>query len=141
MGNQTKPGPSDFTKCWHCGVKVLEKNLPRHIRKKHPGKGAALGPLVSSLILKNAKGSSNEICPICSGDGGVRGGCYKCGGSGWVPYSEKRRYAYSTPTPATDTRISNANYTGINQGAHYREQDGRIGSNPEHDDYSDEGTP
>lgn len=26
----------------------------------------------------------NELCSNCGGDGGVNGGCYKCGGSGWI---------------------------------------------------------
>lgn len=24
------------------------------------------------------------ICPVCNGDGGAAGNCYKCGGSGWA---------------------------------------------------------
>lgn len=27
---------------------------------------------------------SKEICPRCGGDGGVKGGCQKCNGSGWI---------------------------------------------------------
>lgn len=25
------------------------------------------------------------ICPVCNGDGGAKGECYKCGGTGWIP--------------------------------------------------------
>ena len=85
----------------------------------------------------------DEICPICFGDGGVRGGCYKCDGSGWITHSARIR-AFSNTLPQSvgrsDTsRISNANYVGINPGAHYRDRDGRMGSYPDHDDYSEDG--
>lgn len=74
------------------------------------------------------------------GDGGARGGCQKCDGTGWI--SEKSKQEQWTTERqryrSDNSRVSNANYLGNNQGAHYRERDGRIGSNPEHDDYSDE---
>ncbi len=38
-----------------------------------------------------------------------------------------------------NSRISNANYFGNNPGAFFREDSGRIGSNPDFDDYSEEG--
>jgi hypothetical protein len=81
----------------------------------------------------------SEICPMCSGDGGVNGGCYKCDGTGWVTFQQK----HSCQPPdvsgwGDNSRVSNYDYLGLNQGAHFREKDGRIGSNPEHDDYSDE---
>ncbi len=28
------------------------------------------------------------ICPVCGGDGGIHDGCFKCGGTGWIPSSE-----------------------------------------------------
>jgi uncharacterized protein YifE (UPF0438 family) len=28
-------------------------------------------------------GSASSLCPVCNGDGGIRAGCYKCGGTGW----------------------------------------------------------
>lgn len=28
--------------------------------------------------------SDNKVCLVCHGDGGAKGDCYKCGGSGWV---------------------------------------------------------
>ena len=27
---------------------------------------------------------ARSICPICDGDGGAKGQCYKCHGSGWI---------------------------------------------------------
>ena len=30
------------------------------------------------------KPKSYTTCPVCSGDGGVNGGCFKCDGTGWV---------------------------------------------------------
>lgn len=30
------------------------------------------------------KSTSKEVCPRCGGDGGVKGGCQKCDGIGWV---------------------------------------------------------
>lgn len=28
--------------------------------------------------------TSKEVCPRCGGDGGVKGGCQKCDGNGWI---------------------------------------------------------
>ena len=85
----------------------------------------------------------DEICPVCGGDGGVRGGCYKCGGSGWVTHSKRIGFdsaVLSRPIRKDDmSRISNADYLGGNPGAHYRDRDGSIGSYPNHDDYSEDG--
>ncbi|MCK9609525.1 MAG: hypothetical protein M0R33_24110 [Methylomonas sp.] len=82
-----------------------------------------------------------EICPVCCGDGGVRGGCRKCDGSGWVSSEVKASYYPDARViGVTDNlRISNANYFGNNPGAFFREDSGRIGSNPDFDDYSEEG--
>lgn len=82
-----------------------------------------------------------EICPVCCGDGGVRGGCRKCDGSGWVSSEVKASYYPDVRAiGVTDnSRISNANYFGNNPGAFFREDNGRIGSIPEFDDYSEEG--
>ena len=79
----------------------------------------------------------NTICPICDGDGGVRGGCYKCDGTGWV--TEKSRSAYH-PSPRNfiggedSGRTSNSDYIGSHIGAHYRDRDGRFGSIPDYDE-------
>ena len=85
--------------------------------------------------------SKTEICPVCFGDGGVNAGCYKCEGSGWISTQERLIYNGITESKKTsdNTRISNATNYGENIGAHYREENGRIGSNPEHDDYSEDG--
>lgn len=85
---------------------------------------------------------SYETCPICNGDGGVRGGCYKCSGSGWISAAARTTYSLgnaSAEKTVQDTRISNSSNYGLNAGAHYRERDGRIGSYPSYDDYSEEG--
>lgn len=39
------------------------------------------GPLTATTSEQDDVG---EPCPICHGDGGIRKGCYKCGGTGWV---------------------------------------------------------
>lgn len=81
-----------------------------------------------------------EICPVCCGDGGVRGGCRKCEGTGWVSSEIKASYhSNSNLLDLNDnSKVSNASYPGNNQGAFYRERDGRIGSIPTYDDYSEE---
>lgn len=90
---------------------------------------------------KQINDAKTEICPICSGDGGVNSGCYKCEGTGWISTKERLRYNSLLDGGKTtdNTRISNAVNYGENVGAHYRERDGRIGSNPLHDDYSEDG--
>jgi hypothetical protein len=76
------------------------------------------------------------ICPACGGDGGVRDGCYKCEGTGWVTEKSKSTY-YSlqeiTHGRREDTKVSNYSYIGHHIGANYRDRDGRIGSIPEYD--------
>jgi predicted nuclease with TOPRIM domain len=32
----------------------------------------------------NERDDVGEACPICHGEGGIRNGCYKCGGTGWI---------------------------------------------------------
>ncbi len=84
--------------------------------------------------------SGTAICPICNGDGGIRGGCYKCGGSGWVSDAVKQNSGLHVSVNKPDlSKISNANYRGNNVGATFRDRNGRIGSPVEHDDHSDEG--
>lgn len=36
------------------------------------------------------KVTSKDICPRCGGDGGVRGGCQKCDGNGWIDVTEEK---------------------------------------------------
>lgn len=47
---------------------------------------------------------SKSVCPRCGGDGGIRGGCYKCDGSGWLTSSETftRDYAVLISEKAGD---------------------------------------
>jgi hypothetical protein len=77
------------------------------------------------------------ICPMCNGDGGTRGGCFKCEGTGWVTEKDKSNYS---PLPEAlyggrdDSKISNYNYIGGHIGAHYRDRDGSIGSIPDYDE-------
>lgn len=79
----------------------------------------------------------STICPACDGDGGTRGGCYKCEGTGWITEKAKSEYY---PSPETshgrrdDSRISNYNYIGGHIGANYRDRDGSIGSIPDYDE-------
>lgn len=98
--------------------------------------------MTTTNVLTRSTDESYETCPICNGDGGVRGGCYKCSGSGWVSAAARTKYSLdnaSAEKKAQDTRISNSSSYGLNAGAHYRERDGRIGSYPSYDDYSEEG--
>jgi hypothetical protein len=91
---------------------------------------------------KNNLSNQTEICPICNGDGGARGGCYKCGGSGWVSSTVKTNYSNAPASSVKSdlSKISNANYAPNHVGANFRDHNGRIGSLVEHDDYSDEGS-
>ncbi len=46
-------------------------------------------PVVSSLSENKPEqtygySANKGICPVCNGDGGAAGQCYKCGGSGWA---------------------------------------------------------
>lgn len=41
-------------------------------------------------VVKENVLTSREVCPMCVGDGGVRGGCQKCGRSGWIDVTEER---------------------------------------------------
>lgn len=128
----------ELLKCQFCNAQLNPKNVKKHLWKAHwideNGINHSIKPHISE--------PNEVICPVCCGDGGVAGGCYKCDGNGWV--STKSRASYhgsATPSSNADnSRVSNSNYLGENAGAHYRERDGRIGSNPEHDDHSDEAT-
>ncbi len=70
----------------------------------------------------------------------MRGGCYKCDGTGWVPERQQPiSWKVRMGHDSSNSRVSNANYRGYNLGAHFRDTDGRIGSIPEFDDYGEEG--
>ena len=83
-----------------------------------------------------------EICPRCNGDGGIRQGCDLCTGSGWVSSATRDKYQGLAAGIAKNTpsKVSNADYLGANPGAHFRDFNGRIGSNPTHDNYGEEGS-
>ncbi|BCO32597.1 hypothetical protein TspCOW1_27000 [Thiohalobacter sp. COW1] len=49
-------------------------------KKANKRKGTTAGATTDSYGWSPEKG----ICPVCGGDGGAAGQCYKCGGSGWA---------------------------------------------------------
>ncbi len=140
---------SNKTACPKCGQRIMWKDLRHH-------KSLCRKPKLSSRTVRQSQeirtgeilniGSkpqpvpSREVCLICGGDGGVQGGCYKCDGTGWLTQTKQVR----NPIPPTSqhkkgsTRVSNANYQTPSVGTSFRDPDGRIGSAPDHDDYSDE---
>lgn len=145
--------PVDTVRCSDCGVTVARRVLSRHMREYHkPQPPEWVQPAVRRAST-NRRGSVTEadtrpspaqpreaLCPRCGGDGGVRGGCGKCEGTGWVPRELERDSYQRPPLKLMDSaaRISNANYPHHHHGAHYRERDGRIGTAPQHDDYDEE---
>lgn len=151
-----------YFRCALCGSVLNESNTLVHTLKVHPGQTVCVDPCESPQQVASSSHRAKRrkqackpslkasyfqaetqkkeaICPVCSGDGGVNGGCYKCE-NGWVSSMERKLFipAEIRPHRSDSTRISNANYLGNNTGANYRERDGRIGSNPTHDDYSEE---
>lgn len=80
----------------------------------------------------NNQDQSNYLCPNCCGDGGTRGGCYKCSGSGFVSLEERHSYQQvrSDKFIFNSSKISNFDYNGHNIGGHSRDTDGTIGSIP-----------
>lgn len=97
-------------------------------------------PTITSVPPTSADSRRECLCPRCGGDGGVRGGCTKCDGTGWVAASDSREEPYRPAhTHSQANLISNGNYQEENPGAHFRDSDGRFGSLPLHDDYGDEG--
>ena len=91
-------------------------------------------------LTQDTSNATRSICPVCDGDGGVRQGCYKCDGTGWYSsYNQSKKvFSPANKKESDNSRISNANYNPMTLGAVYREHDGRFGSSPEHDDYSEE---
>ena len=90
----------------------------------------------AGLVSEKDGSMVNSICPICNGDGGVRGGCLKCDGSGWVSEisrSSRSFFAEKNHGCNDNSRISNSDYGSMHQGAHYRDADGRFGSIPDYD--------
>lgn len=160
--SRRSPPPLDVPKgkvipCPTCGVKIANHALKNHLREYHrpepklnhsrqlkePIKKSSGPPLPSlpvsydSLVIK--PGAPESLCPRCGGDGGVKGGCRKCDGTGWVPKEMERDLVYRPDQHVPEnSKVSNADYLGGNAGAHFREMDGRIGTIPMHDDYSEE---
>ncbi|VVM75280.1 tetratricopeptide repeat protein [Pseudomonas fluorescens] len=144
--------------CPICKVRIADHALKAHIREYHrpepkldpntpkrPRIKKPAGPTLPVLSVSSnpvpapAKASLESLCPRCGGDGGVRGGCSKCDGTGWVSLAMEHDVIYRPDKGiGENSRISNSDYLGGNGGAHFREIDGRIGTNPTHDDYSEE---
>lgn len=151
-------GRAGVTSCPTCNARIANHALKSHLREYHRpepildqntskqrpttktfGPDLSVLPTPSSCaIAVENRTSLDSLCPRCGGDGGVRGGCRKCDGTGWVSSAMEHDLLYR-PDKAIEenSRISNADY-GINDGAHFRESDGRIGTNPSHDDYTEE---
>lgn len=142
--------------CPACGVKIASHAFNSHLREYHRPEPRAMGARPDKVPKKKNSGPPSfpppvvstskinaeiptSLCPRCSGDGGVRGGCHKCDGTGWVIPKVEHDLLYRLDySKSEDTKVSNADYLGNNAGAHYREMDGRIGTLPMHDDYSEE---
>ena len=144
--------------CPICKVRIVDHALKAHMREYHrpePKLGLSTprqprikkpaGPTFPALCASSspapasAKSSLESLCPRCGGDGGVRGGCSKCDGTGWVSLAMEHDVIYRPDKSiGENSRISNSDYLGVNGGAHFRETNGRIGTNPTHDDYSEE---
>ena len=158
---ETEKPKVKVTPCPICGVKIASHILKKHQSEYHPPgpkpkKNMHLPPQPKAPIKKstcpdlplqsvpncelaNKSGVPESLCPRCGGDGGVRGGCRKCDGTGWVPKEMERDVVYRPDQHASEnSRISNSDYLGGNDGAHFREMDGRIGSIPLFDDYGEE---
>ncbi len=54
-------------------------SLLRRIKELEPPQ-----PIAPIFAATKGDDSVGEICPICHGDGGAKGECYKCGGTGWL---------------------------------------------------------
>lgn len=153
-------GKIKTTHCATCGIIIAARLLRIHEREMHEWKPAtsysrpvspsrrqnksppppAVEPLPSREATAFIPNQRQAICPRCGGDGGVRGGCGKCDGTGWVPEEMERDVFYNNRKQAggDESKISNSDYIGNNLGGHFRDHDGRIGSIPLHDDYSEE---
>ncbi|MCQ9875734.1 hypothetical protein LM240_10860 [Pseudomonas aeruginosa] len=141
--------------CPICHTKIAKHIMKRHIAEYHrpePNIGpqaprtprikkpsGPVLPVSSAPAHRPAKAALESLCPRCGGDGGVRGGCTKCDGTGWVSLAMEHDVVYRPDKSiGENSRVSNSDYLGGNGGAHFREIDGRIGTIPSHDDYSEE---
>jgi hypothetical protein len=102
-------------KCLYCNSIVNEKNIERHIRKVHPGE-QPLSSATKKAELQNRRGrnsKSDRPHLVPEGQEGNMGEAFR------QAFNEKR--------------------DGSKDFAHFRRQwDGKYGSHPLHDDYSDE---
>ena len=122
---------------YHRPEPKIDPHAPRSPRIKKPT-GPVL-PISLAPAPAPAKKLLESLCPRCGGDGGVRGGCIKCDGTGWVSLAMEHDAVYRPDNRiGENSRVSNSDYLGGNGGAHFREIDGRIGTIPSHDDYSEE---
>lgn len=161
-----KPKPEKF-RCPKCGRIIKYSVMTAHLSEMHgnrpdkPKRGAnkkrkparvikslpepvttlrTSGPAITTASPSLPPSRRECLCPRCGGDGGVRGGCTKCDGTGWVAANDSREEPFRPAhSHAQGNVISNANYLGENLGAHFRDSDGRFGSLPLHDDFGDEG--
>lgn len=141
--------------CKVCKVEIATRVLKAHMREYHrpepkiaphaprsPRTKKPSGPILpvsSTPAYRSAKAALESLCPRCGGDGGVRGGCTKCDGTGWVSLAMEHDVVYRPDKGiGENSRVSNSDYLGGNGGAHFREIDGRIGTIPSYDDYSEE---
>ena len=124
INNSALPAPNSAT---------FDDNRPQQKKDRQ------LPPIINKSFMGEPR---DEICPRCDGTGGIRQGCDLCNGRGWVSTATRQRYQGWTAGTAKEqvSRVSNADYLGSNPGANFRDFDGRIGSNPTHDDYGEEGS-
>ena len=68
---------------------LLDHVQPNSLIKRHSAVNKA--PITSAISEESNKETSStdesysrSICPVCGGDGGGGGRCYKCDGTGWV---------------------------------------------------------
>lgn len=119
------------------------KRKPARVIKSLPEPVTTLrtsGPTITTVSPSLPPSRRECICPKCGGDGGVRGGCTKCDGTGWVAANDSIEEPFRPAhSHAQGNVISNANYPGENLGANFTDSDGRFGSLPMHDDFGDEG--
>lgn len=69
-GNSKPPAHSEKGSPRRTGTARLSDHLSQELR------------MMRKAMTSGTRG--NDICPVCGGDGGIRGGCYKCDGTGWV---------------------------------------------------------
>ncbi|HFQ5355573.1 TPA: hypothetical protein ACGVAX_002786 [Vibrio vulnificus] len=56
----------------------------QRVTKKNASVAAVRFGTVKKVQLQSSYESGYALCTTCYGDGGINGGCWKCGGSGWM---------------------------------------------------------